>query len=80
MAAHKESCPKAGSACPFAEFGCVYKGERVTLQKHIREEPTKHLSILCDGVVELKRMLLTMQLNMEVMARRIDELSIKVTT
>ena len=47
-------CPKAGSACPFAEFGCVHKGERTTLQKHIREEPTRHLSLLCDGVIELK--------------------------
>lgn len=70
-------CPKAGNACPFAEFGCQHKGEKQTIQKHIREEPTRHLSLLCDGVVELKVLLLNMQLGMEKLGRRMDELAIK---
>jgi len=70
-------CPKSGSACPFAEFGCQHKGERSTLQKHIKEEPTRHLSMLCDGVVELKRMLQNMHLNAERNGSRIDELNIR---
>jgi TNF receptor-associated factor 4 len=74
---HLNTCPKAGSSCPFAEFGCKHKGERTALQKHIREEPTKHLSLLCDGVVELKRLLLNMQLNVERVGRRIEELTMK---
>jgi hypothetical protein len=58
---HLETCAKAGTACPFAEFGCKHKGERTVLQKHITAEPTRHLSLLCDGVIDLKRILLGMQ-------------------
>lgn len=51
---HLPTCPKAGSGCPFAEFGCDYTGGREHLQQHIKEQPVKHLSYLCDGVLDLK--------------------------
>ncbi len=54
MPDHLIICPRAGSSCPFAEFGCIYKAGRETLQQHIKDEPIKHLSFLCDGVIELK--------------------------
>lgn len=34
------------------------------LQKHITAEPTRHLSLLCDGVIDLKRILLGMQVSL----------------
>lgn len=54
MSRHLVDCPNAGSSCPFSEFGCQYKGDRETLQAHIREEPIRHLALLCDGVLDLK--------------------------
>ena len=47
------------------------------LQKHITVEPTRHLSLLCDGVIELKRVLMGMQLNVERMTNRIDALALR---
>uniref|UniRef100_A0A914D429 Uncharacterized protein n=1 Tax=Acrobeloides nanus TaxID=290746 RepID=A0A914D429_9BILA len=69
---HLPVCPKAGSACPFAEFGCIYTGGRENLQKHIKGQPVQHLSFLCDGVLELKTLLSHVQLNMEKMVRNMD--------
>ncbi|GMS88464.1 hypothetical protein PENTCL1PPCAC_10639, partial [Pristionchus entomophagus] len=77
LADHLPSCPLAGNACPFAEWGCDYAGGRQILQKHIKEEPIRHLTYLCDGVIELKAMLAFMQLNTEKMIRTIGTLESK---
>ncbi|GMR41596.1 hypothetical protein PMAYCL1PPCAC_11791, partial [Pristionchus mayeri] len=77
LAAHLPSCPMAGNACPFSEWGCDYAGGRQMLQKHIKEEPIRHLTYLCDGVIELKAMLAFMQLNTEKMIRTIGTLESK---
>ncbi|GMT18909.1 hypothetical protein PFISCL1PPCAC_10206 [Pristionchus fissidentatus] len=77
LANHLPVCPQAGNACPFAEWGCEYAGGRQMLQKHIKEEPIRHLTYLCDGVIELKAMLAFMQLNTEKMIRTIGTLECK---
>uniref|UniRef100_A0A0N5A8G2 MATH domain-containing protein n=1 Tax=Syphacia muris TaxID=451379 RepID=A0A0N5A8G2_9BILA len=51
---HMPTCPNAGAACPFAQFGCLYAGEANTIRNHLSEEPIRHLSLLCDGVLDLK--------------------------
>ncbi|KAE9551802.1 hypothetical protein FO519_004973 [Halicephalobus sp. NKZ332] len=77
---HLSECPKAGSVCPFGEFGCNYTGGRENLQKHIKEQPVKHLSFLRDGVLDFKFLLSTVQLNSEKLTRNIELLSVKVNT
>lgn len=47
-------CVNAGAACPFNEFGCDYMGGLENLQEHIRNKPIQHLTLLCDGVLDLK--------------------------
>ncbi|TKR76893.1 hypothetical protein L596_017965 [Steinernema carpocapsae] len=74
---HLATCPKVGSSCPFAEFGCTYMGGRELLQKHMKEEPIRHLSLLCDGVLELKSLVSHMHLNMEKMIRNMQKLQTK---
>ena len=78
MTDHLPECPKAGSCCPFGEFGCQYTGGRENLQKHIKESPVKHLSLLCDGVLDLKVLLATVQLNAEKLSRNVDLLTTKI--
>ncbi|KAL6727868.1 hypothetical protein Aduo_009707 [Ancylostoma duodenale] len=51
---HRATCPNVDNACPFAELGCDYIGDKTTVQKHLAEEPIKHLMLLCDEVTELK--------------------------
>ncbi|CAJ0954919.1 unnamed protein product, partial [Mesorhabditis belari] len=75
--AHLPLCPKRGNGCPFGEFGCDYAGEKRALQKHISEEPIRHLTYLCDGVVELKMLLTHMQSQMETMTKAMQDLQIK---
>ncbi|KAH7724375.1 Protein TRF-1 [Aphelenchoides avenae] len=77
---HLPTCPKAGSGCPFAEFGCDYKGGREHLQQHIKEQPVKHLSYLCDGVLDLKQLLGHVQLNMEKMDRNMNTLQTRISS
>ncbi|KAF8359157.1 trf-1 [Pristionchus pacificus] len=77
LANHLPTCPMSGNACPFTEWGCEYAGGRQMLQKHIKDEPIRHLSYLCDGVIELKAMLAFMQLNTEKMIRTIGTLETK---
>ncbi|KAK0416158.1 hypothetical protein QR680_012320 [Steinernema hermaphroditum] len=74
---HLPTCPRAGSSCPFAEFGCTYMGGRELLQQHLKEEPIRHLSLLCDGVLELKSLVSHMHLNMEKMIRNMEKLQAK---
>uniref|UniRef100_F1L6A6 TNF receptor-associated factor 1 n=1 Tax=Ascaris suum TaxID=6253 RepID=F1L6A6_ASCSU len=80
MSRHLVDCPNAGSSCPFSEFGCQYKGDRETLQAHIREEPIRHLALLCDGVLDLKILLANMELSLETMVHNMELLQRKTTT
>lgn len=54
-----------------------FKGEKTTLQKHIRDEPTRHLSILCDGVVDLKLLMQSLQLNVERLSNRMEDVLLR---
>ncbi|CAJ0576160.1 unnamed protein product, partial [Mesorhabditis spiculigera] len=74
---HQALCPKRGNGCPFGEFGCNFAGEKESLQKHISQEPIRHLTYLCDGVVELKMLLAHMQVQMETMTGAMQELQLK---
>ncbi|KAK5966392.1 TNF Receptor Associated Factor (TRAF) [Trichostrongylus colubriformis] len=58
---HRPLCPNVDKACPFAELGCDYIGDKVTVQQHLAEEPIRHLMFLCDEVTNLKNF----QTNME---------------
>uniref|UniRef100_A0AC35EU43 Uncharacterized protein n=1 Tax=Panagrolaimus sp. PS1159 TaxID=55785 RepID=A0AC35EU43_9BILA len=75
---HLSECPKAGSGCPFSEFGCEYTGGRENLQKHIKSDSIKHLSLLCDNVLELKIHLIELELNSERIIRNNEILTKKV--
>ncbi|VDK57231.1 unnamed protein product [Anisakis simplex] len=80
IAKHLPDCPKAGSSCPFSEFGCQYRGGREMLQQHIQEEPIRHLTLLCDGVLDLKMLLANMELSMETMGTNLETLQKKCAT
>ncbi|KAI6171567.1 Trf-1 [Aphelenchoides bicaudatus] len=71
---HLIDCPRRGSVCPFAEFGCQYSGGRETIQKHIKEQLVEHLSFVCFGLVEFKDLVSHAYLNLEKMIRNSDVL------
>ncbi|XP_077995572.1 TNF receptor-associated factor 4-like [Glandiceps talaboti] len=45
-------CPKAKIPCPFAVCGCDYKGERQKMTKHLKDEPTQHLTLVGETIVK----------------------------
>ncbi|KAK6011401.1 hypothetical protein OSTOST_23520 [Ostertagia ostertagi] len=51
---HRPLCPNVDKVCPFAELGCDYIGDKITVQQHLTEEPIRHLMFLCDEVTDLK--------------------------
>uniref|UniRef100_A0A1I7WGG4 TRAF-type domain-containing protein n=1 Tax=Heterorhabditis bacteriophora TaxID=37862 RepID=A0A1I7WGG4_HETBA len=70
---HHFSCPNASNVCPFAAFGCTYT-EKYDVQKHLSEEPIRHLIYLCDELTELKGYYTMIQNDMDGIKSRHSEL------
>ncbi|CAD6197423.1 unnamed protein product [Caenorhabditis auriculariae] len=51
---HRPSCPNVDNVCPFIQFGCNFAGDKESVQKHLSDEPIRHIIYLCDQVADLK--------------------------
>ncbi|KHJ87843.1 TRAF-type zinc finger, partial [Oesophagostomum dentatum] len=77
---HRSSCPNVDSACPFVEIGCSYVGDKGSVQKHLTDEPIRHLMYLCDEVTELKNFHIMIQSQNTAIEERYEELMKKTQT
>ncbi|CAI5444951.1 unnamed protein product [Caenorhabditis angaria] len=69
---HRPLCPNVDNVCPFIPFGCNFAGGRENIQKHLSDEPIRHLMLLCDEITDLK-------LTYEMMEKDLDTFNIRQT-
>ena len=60
----ESACTKQGIPCPFSECGCEYRCARKEMNKHIRDEPVKHLTLLGQTILAHKK---TLEMHSEIM-------------
>ena len=69
---HMESaCTKQGIPCPFSECGCEFRCARKEMNKHIRDEPVKHLTLVGQTILAHKK---TLEMHSEIMDSQNDKL------
>ncbi|CAB3401376.1 unnamed protein product [Caenorhabditis bovis] len=62
---HRPNCPNVENVCPFVPYGCTFAGDRAAIQKHLSDEPVRHLMLLCDEITDLKTTYGIMEKDME---------------
>lgn len=50
-------CPKQELACPFADCGCDFRGQRTAIAQHMKESPGLHLNIAGKTISIQKKLL-----------------------
>ncbi|XP_067928241.1 TNF receptor-associated factor 4-like isoform X2 [Watersipora subatra] len=77
--AHMESaCTKQGIPCPFSEAGCEFRCARKEMNKHIRDEPVKHLTLVGQTILAHKKTLEMHSEIMDVQNEKLDKVDRKV--
>lgn len=70
--AHMEgACTKQGIPCPFSDCGCEFRCARKEMNKHIRDEPVKHLTLVGQTLLAHKK---TLEMHSEIMDSQNEKL------
>jgi len=67
----ENDCSKQGIPCPFSECGCDHRCARKEMNKHIRDEPVKHLTLVGQTILAHKK---TLEMHSEIMDSQNDKL------
>jgi len=71
------ACTKQGIPCPFSECGCDHRCARKEMNKHIRDEPVKHLTLVGQTILAHKK---TLEMHSEIMDSQEEKLGKTIPT
>jgi len=71
------ACTKQGIPCPFSECGCDHRCARKEMNKHIRDEPVKHLTLVGQTILAHKK---TLEMHSEIMDSQEEKLGKTIST